>query len=101
MRRIFVSRSSLEKPRPLERFVLISSPSRTSTDMPRALISRLSAPASVVLPAPDNPVNHNVNPFLFLINVPSLVITALPQSGCVHWLNPFRVDTDCSTYPQG
>src|SRR6266403_36481 len=101
MRRMFISRSSLEKPRPFERFVRISSPSRTSTDTPRARNSCSTNPASVVLPAPDNPVNHNVNPFLFLINVPSLVITALPQRGCVHWLNPFRVDTDCTTYPQG
>src|SRR5215813_2451653 len=62
MRRMLVSRSSLEKPRPLLRFVRTSSPSSTSMLTPRARSCGTSALVSVVLPAPDNPVNHNVNP---------------------------------------
>src|SRR5262252_7146713 len=62
MRRMLVSRSSLEKPRPLLRFARTSSPSSTSTLAPRARSCGTSALVSVVLPAPDSPVNHNVNP---------------------------------------
>ena len=62
MRRMLVSRSSLEKPRPLERLVRISSPSRTSTRWPRARSSSATRFASVDLPAPDIPVNHRVKP---------------------------------------
>src|SRR5262244_1335911 len=63
MRRMFVSRSSLEKPRPLERFVRTSSPSNTSSLIRCWLSSFTNAVVSVVFPAPDNPVIHNVNPF--------------------------------------
>src|SRR5262245_32421460 len=62
MRRMLRSRSSLEKPRPLLRFVRTSSPSRTSIFTPRSRSCGTSAFVSVVLPAPDSPVNHNVNP---------------------------------------
>src|SRR5262245_51596028 len=62
MRRMLVSRSSFEKPRPLLRFVRTSSPSSTSILTPRARSCGTSSLVSVVLPAPDNPVNHNVNP---------------------------------------
>src|ERR1700677_4838376 len=62
MRRIFSSRSSLLKPRPLERYVRTTSPSSTSTLAPqsRNLCSRSFA--VVLLPAPDIPVSHTVNP---------------------------------------
>src|SRR5262245_46641032 len=62
MRLMLASRSSLEKPRPLLRFVRTSSPSSTSILTPRARSCGTSAFVSVVLPAPDSPVNHNVNP---------------------------------------
>src|SRR5581483_10447233 len=62
MRRILVSRSSLEKPRPLLRLVRTSSPSSTSTLTPRARSSGKIASVKVVLPAPDSPVNQSVNP---------------------------------------
>src|SRR5260370_33267402 len=65
MRRIFVSRSSFEKPRPFERFVRTSSPSSTSTLIPPARNCGTSSRASVVLPAPDKPVNQTVKPILF------------------------------------
>src|SRR5919202_6299613 len=62
MRRMLVSRSSREKPRPLERWVRTTSPSRTSTPRPRAHNSVASCLAMVVLPAPERPVNQTVNP---------------------------------------
>src|ERR1044071_7488257 len=62
MRRMFVFLSSFENPSPFERFVLTSSPSRTSTRRPRALSSGTSLPASVVFPAPESPVSHRTNP---------------------------------------
>src|SRR5579875_1021366 len=62
MRRIFVSRSSLEKPRPLLRLVRIASPSRISTCSPRSRNTGARRPAIVDLPAPDRPVNQTVKP---------------------------------------
>src|ERR687893_2503103 len=60
--RMFVSLSSREKPRPLERLVRTMSPSRTST-LPNLCLSSLSTiSAIVVLPAPESPVNHSVKP---------------------------------------
>ena len=67
MRRMLVSRSSFEKPRPLLRCVRMTSPSRTSTFMPRAHNSSSSRFASVDLPAPDNPVNQMVRPLCSMI----------------------------------
>src|SRR5258705_13696883 len=67
MRRIFVSRSSLEKPRPLDRFVRTSSPSSISIFNPRPTNSEANAVASVDLPAPESPVNQTVNPLLSVI----------------------------------
>ena len=47
----------------MERFVRTMSPSRTSTLLLRLLLSSFSTiSAMVVLPAPESPVNHNVNP---------------------------------------
>src|SRR3712207_2223239 len=65
MRNTFMLRSSLEKPRPLERLVRTMSPSRTSTLRPLSLSSLSTISATVVLPAPERPVNHNVNPRWF------------------------------------
>src|SRR6478672_4790228 len=62
MRRIFVSRSSLENPNPLERLVRTSSPSNISTLSPLAFNSSAKRIDKVVLPAPDKPVNHKTNP---------------------------------------
>src|SRR5262249_24464993 len=58
----FVSRSSFEKPRPFERCSRTSSPSSHSTLRPRRSSSGRTSSAMVVLPAPDKPVNHSVNP---------------------------------------
>ena len=62
MRRMFSSRSSLLKPRPLERCVRTTSPSSTSTLAPRSRSFNSSWREIVLLPAPLIPVNHNVNP---------------------------------------
>src|SRR5215218_993809 len=75
MRRTFTLRSSRPKPRPFERFVRTMSPSRTST---RRFLSRSSCSTiseMVVLPAPESPVNHNVNPRSSFIYVPFGTLT--------------------------
>src|SRR5438552_12814755 len=62
MRSMFVSRSSFEKPRPLDRCSRTSSPSSHSTSRPRRSSSGRTSSAIVVLPAPERPVNQSVNP---------------------------------------
>src|SRR5207247_710181 len=62
MRSMFVSRSSLEKPRPLERCVRTTSPSRYSTHLPASSSLPPTSSAMVDLPAPESPVNQSVNP---------------------------------------
>src|SRR6188508_3153452 len=62
MRRMFVSRSSFEKPSPFERFSRTSSPSRISTFLPRSCRSGVRKLASVLLPLPESPVNQRVKP---------------------------------------
>ena len=62
MRRILVSRSSLENPSPLLRFVRITSPSSISTLAPESLSRSAIILPMVVFPAPESPVNHNANP---------------------------------------
>src|SRR5262245_24854121 len=62
IRRMFSSRSSREKPRPLVRRRRTSSPSSTSTGHPRSRSSRSSRRARVLLPALGNPVNQTTNP---------------------------------------
>src|SRR5918996_546951 len=59
---MFVSRSSLEKPSPLERWVRTTSPSRYSTAAPDTSSSRPTSWAMVVLPAPERPVNQSTSP---------------------------------------
>src|SRR5207237_1581057 len=76
LRSMFVSRSSFEKPRPFERCVRTSSPSSHSTSSPRRSSSGRTSSAMVVLPAPDNPVNHRVKPLR-----PFSVIALLDQWG--------------------
>src|SRR5918995_708844 len=66
----FMLRSSLEKVRPLDRLVLTISPSRTSTCRPLSRSSCSTISDMVVLPDPDRPVNHNVNPRSSFIYVP-------------------------------
>src|SRR5215216_3708384 len=70
----FVSLSSLEKPRPLDRLVLTISPSRTSILRKRFLSSCSTISDMVVLPAPDKPVNHSVKPRPIL--VPFSIVSA-------------------------
>jgi hypothetical protein len=65
MRRTFMLRSSREKLRPLLRLVRTMSPSRTSTLRPRSFSSFSTISATVVLPAPERPVNQSVNPRWF------------------------------------
>ena len=60
MRPMLVSRSSLENPRPFDRWVRTTSPSRYSTSAPRLSSSGPTSSAMVVLPVPDRPVNHRV-----------------------------------------
>src|SRR5579859_3302123 len=67
MRRMLVSRSSLEKPRPFERCVRTSSPSSSSECRPRRVSSVCRAFAMVDLPAPDRPVNQTTNPWLIAL----------------------------------
>src|SRR6266545_2238096 len=62
MRSMFVSRSSFEKPRPLDRCSRTSSPSSHSTSRPRRSSSGRTSSAIVVFPAPLSPVNQSVNP---------------------------------------
>ena len=62
MRRMLVSRSSREKPSPLERCVRTTSPSSTSGARPRAPRASLKRSARVVLPAPESPVSQMVKP---------------------------------------
>src|SRR5918998_592460 len=62
IRRTFMSLSSRLKPRPLERLVRTMSPSSTSTLPNLSLSSCSTISAMVVLPAPERPVNHSVNP---------------------------------------
>src|SRR5436309_3019549 len=83
MRRMFVSRSSLEKPRPFERCVRTSSPSRSSECRPRRVSSDCSAFAMVDLPAPDRPVNQTTNPWLIAIG-PGFAAMRSPRS----WFPP-------------
>src|SRR5665811_1311084 len=60
---MLVSRSSLEKPSPLERFSRTTSPSRISSFEPRSRRWPSSSLEIVVLPAPESPVNQRVKPF--------------------------------------
>src|SRR5690349_21269997 len=62
MRSMFVSRSSFENPSPFDRCWRTSSPSSHSTSRPRRSSSGRTISAIVVLPAPERPVNHSVNP---------------------------------------
>src|SRR5689334_17652814 len=66
MRRMFVSRSCLEKPRPCERFSRTSSPSRISTWWPSSFRRLPTCSASVLLPAPERPVNQRMKPRPFM-----------------------------------
>src|SRR6185437_16754298 len=103
MRRILVSRSSREKPRPLLRLVRTSSPSSSSTVSPRARSSGTSARESVDLPAPESPVNQTVKPVnaLLLGRVSELrgmqaaldLVRAAPASGA---RVVARVDRSCA-----
>src|SRR5215213_10518431 len=67
MRRMFVSRSSLEKPSPLLRLSRTSSPSSVSTLKPASPSFRDSARARVVFPAPESPVSQMTCPCVFIV----------------------------------
>jgi hypothetical protein len=62
IRRMLVSRSSFEKPRPLERFSRTMSPSSTSSFDPRRRSSLTRWVVIVVFPEPERPVNQRQNP---------------------------------------
>src|SRR3954467_3603995 len=62
IRRIFSSRSSLENPSPWQSNVLVISPSRTSTLAPPSRSRDATSCESVLLPLPESPVNHKVQP---------------------------------------
>src|SRR6266566_9621766 len=68
---MFVSRSSLEKPRPFERWVRTTSPSRYSTLWSFFSSSAPTSSAIVDLPAPESPVNQSVNPLAIRLLSPS------------------------------
>src|SRR6267142_2552403 len=68
---MFVSRSSLEKPRPFERWVRTTSPSRYSTWCSFFSSSAPTSSAIVDLPAPESPVNQSVNPLAIRLLSPS------------------------------
>src|SRR5690348_14748223 len=74
MRRMLVSRSSFEKPSPLERLVRTSSPSSSSTRYPRSRKMRTRFSDKVDLPAPERPVNQRMKPLciMFPFGVESL-----------------------------
>src|SRR5579884_2980043 len=78
MRLMLVSRSSRLKPRPLLRCVRTTSPSRISTLRPRACKRCSIASESVLLPAPERPVNQIVKPVVFAMYISfSLFFTAV------------------------
>src|SRR5262245_56739702 len=96
MRRMLVSRSSLLNPNPLLRLVRTSSPSRISTRLPYSCSFPIMALARVDLPAPDKPVNHNVNPRC-IVNV------LLPEIACES-IGEWGSDAStlqCQTWEQG
>src|SRR5437660_4888253 len=62
MRRMLVSRSSFEKPRPLDRFVRTSSPSSTSAGRPRSASPADGRLAIAHLPAPARPGSQTPKP---------------------------------------
>src|ERR1700746_645760 len=62
IRRTFSSRSVREKPRPRDRCVRTSSPSRSSTCNAVLLISSRTIRDSVLFPEPERPVNQRTKP---------------------------------------
>src|SRR5690348_7878315 len=77
MRWMFSSRSAFEKPRPFERCVRTMSPSRWSTTWPRCSSSASTMFATVVLPAPERPVNQTTKPLI--VAAPAPAKPALPR----------------------
>src|SRR6187551_1972026 len=75
IRRMLVSRSSFEKPSPLERFSRTMSPSRISSFEPRSRRWPSSSLEMVVLPAPESPVNQRVKPFSPAIGTSILLVS--------------------------
>src|SRR6266702_7097962 len=74
MRLMLVSRSSRLKPSPLLRWVRTMSPSSTSTLRPHALSLCSMSLDSVLLPAPESPVNQSVKPLFDIFLLSSLII---------------------------
>src|SRR5215211_1969570 len=73
IRRMLVSRSSFEKPSPLERFSRTTSPSSTSSFEPRLRSSLTRCVVIVDLPEPESPVNHRQKP----VSLPSAIVGVL------------------------
>src|ERR1022692_4038414 len=64
MRTILVSRSSREKPKPLDKWVRTTSPSRMVTCRPCSISMTVRMSAMVLLPALGKPVNQTQKPCL-------------------------------------
>src|SRR5438094_668585 len=79
MRRMLMSRSSLEKPRPFDRFSRTTSPSSTSTFLPRERSSRSSSSEMVDLPAPERPVSQMVAARVIATPISSFGFLAVPR----------------------
>src|SRR5918996_3163915 len=83
IRRMLVSRSSFEKPSPLERFSRTTSPSSTSSFEPRLRSSLTRWVVIVDLPEPESPVNQRQKPCWSLIGVFLLVCVDQDRSNLV------------------
>src|SRR5262245_9672917 len=83
IRRMLVSRSSLENPSPLERFSRTTSPSSTSSFEPRFRSSLTRWVVIVDLPEPDSPVNQRQKPGWSIICVFLLVCVDQDRSDLV------------------
>src|ERR1700750_1478825 len=79
IRRMLVSRSSFEKPRPFERFSRTTSPSSTSSLESRLRSSLTRWVVMVDLPEPESPVNHRQKPFSSDISFLLLVCVGVDQ----------------------
>src|ERR1017187_6872693 len=77
MRTILVSRSSREKPKPLDKWVRTTSPSRMVTCRPCSISMTVRMSAMVLLPALGKPVNQTQKPCLPRAGYAELRISAV------------------------
>ena len=90
MRSMFVSRSSFEKPRPLERCVRTTSPSSVSTTSPRCSSSAATRPAIVDWDA------KRVEAYIAVNEIPynPLHDAGYPSIGCIPCTRPVLAGED-------